>query len=196
MPNPPASFVGREAELRAVGAAMKRGNVVVVCGVGGLGKTSLACKAVSKHLGARLSAAVMVGLRRQPLQQALVEIVRALAQLAERQHADWSAMASEEELITVALDLAEQREAVVVLDDLHHVLPGAEELLLMIARYARRSLWLATSRIEPAGPELAGQIIRLGPLPDKKLTELARLINPGLKSGNVRRNVEAAGGSP
>jgi hypothetical protein len=185
VPNAPATFVGRSDELRAIAAAGKRGPVVVVCGAGGLGKTALATAAVKK---ARTPRAVMVSARAaEPLVQVLVDVVRALGHPAPREDAD---------LAMLAIDLAERERAVVILDDLHHVLPEATGFLVAAARYARRAKWIATSRVEPAVPELDGQIIRLDPLAERHLASLAKLVDRKLTRVQAAEIAKRAEGSP
>jgi len=185
VPNAPATFVGRSDELRAIAAASKRGPVVVLCGAGGLGKTALATAAVKKGRAPR---AVMVSARAgEPLSQMLVDVVRALGHPAPREDAD---------LAMLAIDLAERERAVVVLDDLHHVLPEAKAFLVAAARYANRAKWIATSRVEPSAPELHGQILTLEPLAEKHLASLAKLVDRKLTKAQAAEIAKRAEGSP
>ena len=187
VPNAPATFVGRNDELRAIASAGKRGPVVVLCGAGGLGKTALATAAVKKAFG-RTRRAVMVSARAgEPLAQMLVDVVRALGHPAPREDAD---------LAMLAIDLAERERAVVMLDDLHHVLPEATAFLVAVARYAERAKWIATSRAEPSSPELDGQILRLEPLAEKHLASLAKLVDRKLTRAQAAEIAKRAEGSP
>ncbi len=196
VPNPPATFLGRREELRTLRAMLRRAPVLVVCGVGGLGKTSLAAAAVQAHLRERLERAVMVGLRAsKPFGQVLLELVRALGCLG---GAPAIALPGrdDEELAMDAIDLAEAHEAVVLLDDVHHAMTEAERLLVSVARYARRSRWIATSRVVPSAPELAGQVLRLGPLTERQLAALAREVDPELSRARALSVAREAAGSP
>jgi hypothetical protein len=187
VPNAPPTFVGRNDELRAIAAASKRGPVIVLCGAGGLGKTALATAAVKKAFG-KSPRAVMVSARSgEPLAQMLVDVVRALGHPAPREDAD---------LAMLAIDLAERERAVVLLDDLHHVLPEATAFLVAVARYAQRAKWIATSRTEPSAPELDGQILRLEPLADKHLAALAKLVDRKLTKTAAAEIAKRAEGSP
>lgn len=188
VPNAPATFVGRNDEVRAITVAGKRGPVVVLCGAGGLGKTALATAAVKKAFGRSHGRAVMVSVRAgEPLAQVLVDVVRALGHPAPREDAD---------LAMLAIDLAERERAVVVLDDLHHVLPEATAFLVAVARYAERAKWIATSRVEPSAPELDGQILRLEPLAEKHLASLAKLVDRKLTRAQAAEIAKRAEGSP
>ena len=188
VPNAPASFVGRSEDLERIRAAAKRGPLVVVTGPGGIGKTSLATAAVRDVFGSRASRAVMVGARASsPAQQVLVDVVRALGNIEPRDAID---------LAMHAIDLAEERKAMVVLDDVHRVLPEIEPALVAIARYARRSVWIATSRVHVGAPELAGQTVELSPLAEKDLAKLARIVDPKISATNAARVARDAEGSP
>ncbi len=187
VPNAPPTFVGRSDELRAIAAASKRGPVVVLCGPGGLGKTALATAAVKKAFGPKPRAVMVSARAGEPLAQVLVDIVRALGHPAPREDAD---------LAMLAIDLAERERAVVMLDDLHHVLPEATAFLVAAARYARRAKWIATSRAEPSAPELDGQILRLDPLAERHLASLAKLVDRKLTRAQAAAIAKRAEGSP
>ncbi|HEY1960016.1 MAG TPA: AAA family ATPase [Polyangiaceae bacterium] len=189
VPNAPATFVGRREELRAVARAHRRGPVVVLCGAGGLGKTALASAAVRELFADRAARAVMVGARAgEPFRQAMADVLRALGHAPLRSDAD--------DLTSVAIDLAEARRAIVVIDDVHHALAEATEALVTIARYARRAVWIATSRVAPEHDELAGQIVRLEPLGQKHLAKLARIVDPKMRATDATRIAREAAGSP
>jgi len=205
MPNPPATFVGRRDELKAIKAATKRGPLVVLCGVGGLGKTSLAAATLHALFRDRVKRAITVRFRAsQPARQRLVDLVSALEHLivpAARSSQPSEAgatglAASDEDLTMLAIDLAEAHGAFVVLDDVHHGMPDLVSLLTAIARHAQRSTWIATSRVEPVAAELVGQVIRLGPIGERHLTSLARLFNPSLSKSKAVELARDASGSP
>src|SRR6185437_9648861 len=156
---------------------------------GGLGKTALASAAVRELFGDRASRAVMVAARAgEPFRQTLADVVRAFGHAPPR--------AEDEDLTGVAIDLAEARRAIVVLDDVHHALAEATRTLVAVARYARRAIWIATTRVAPASDELAGQIVRLEPLGEKHLAKLARIVDPKMRAGDAARIAREADGSP
>ena len=148
VPNAPATFVGRRRELDEIRAASKRGPLVIVCGPGGIGKTALATAAVRDVFAHRAARAVMVSARASPIRQVFVDLLRALGLAKNVEPRDAI------DLTMHVIDLAEERRALVVLDDVHHVMPEIEPMLVAIAQYARRSAWIATSRSDVNAPEL------------------------------------------
>ncbi len=190
VPNAPATFVGRRHELEEIRTAANRGPLVVVCGPGGIGKTALATAAVRDVFATRATRAVMVSARASPVRQVFVDLLRALG-LAENVEPRDAI-----DLTMHVIDLAEERRALVVLDDMHHVMPDIEPMLVAIARYARRSAWIATSRVMVNAPELAGQTVDLAPLAAKDLATLARLVDPKISRASADRVAREAEGSP
>ncbi|MFT3768096.1 MAG: AAA family ATPase [Minicystis sp.] len=199
LPNPPALFVGRKAEMDALDAAVARGPVVVVAGEGGIGKSALVLQFLQQRRAAEVDGAVFASLRgADPREHVALGIARALVQAAGLRSVAWSELlGAPDALGALALDLAEARGAWVVLDDLHHG-DAAEVLALLrqIARYARRSRWLATTRALPAADELAGQILTLDPMKPAEMLKLARALDPSASPAAQRRAVAAAAGSP
>ncbi len=120
----------------------------------------------------------------------------ALEHLGTAQTVATGVAASDDDLTMLAIDLAEAHEAFVVLDDVHHGLPDMLSVLVAIARHARRSTWIATSRVEPVASELVGQAIRLGPIGERHLVSLARLFNPSLSKAKAVELARDASGSP
>ena len=85
----------------------------------------------------------------------------------------------------------------VLLDDLHHAdRAQVRDLLLQLARYARRSRWIAIGRDELSIAELPGQVLRLGPMQESELREVAAAIAPDASGDTVRAAVDRAAGSP
>src|SRR5262245_30273607 len=116
LPNPPPVFVGREDEARRLRTAVARGPVAVVCGLGGLGKTSLVLHVLREEPD-QLVKTVFVSLRPgDPPEQLLVEVLRALLSFEGSDAPPWRRLlANSEMMLVTALDLAESREARVVL---------------------------------------------------------------------------------
>jgi hypothetical protein len=196
LPNPPALFVGRRREAAELAALIKRAPVTVVYGIGGVGKTSLVLATMRRRYAAQVERTVMLGLRPSAAPgEVQLDLLRALAGrpldgVATRVH-DADAYAAR------AIDLAEHAGRWVVLDDLHHGDPRfVGELLARVARFARRSRWIATSRLRPETPELVHQTLALGAMPERELDELARRARPGLTRDDCARTVRASSGSP
>jgi hypothetical protein len=201
LPNPPVQFVGRGAERLELAAALARAPVTVVSGLGGLGKTALSLSVLHGELAQAVPRALFVGLRPgEPIGQAILEVARALAASIDDRQPSWPQLLEDpEQSLELVLDLAEEAGAWVLIDDLHHAeLAPARELLGGIARYARHSRWLVTSRVQLHGPELdlAGQQIVLASMAVDELDELARRWSPALDAGARRRLAVAAAGSP
>src|SRR5688572_23828044 len=80
LPNPPPLFVGRAQDSAELTELIARAPVAVVCGVGGVGKTSLVLATLRRRSPAQVERTVMVGLRPADAPwQIQLELVRALA---------------------------------------------------------------------------------------------------------------------
>ena len=62
LPNPPPVYVGRRKESTELGALVKRAPVTMVCGIGGLGKTSLVLATLRRRYPAQVERTVMLDL--------------------------------------------------------------------------------------------------------------------------------------
>jgi hypothetical protein len=201
VPNPPPLFVGRETERKHLAQAVERAPLSVVLGLGGLGKTSLVLHTLHRDFAEHVEQTAMVNLRPgHSVTEACLEVARALVQLHGGEPVSWAKMAEDPPLLVESIiDLAEATDAFVVLDDLHNGEPEAtHQLLVQIARYARRSRWIGTSRLDPAGPglDLAGQVVSLGPMSNLELAELARRFQPDLDPRRAESLARDAAGSP
>jgi hypothetical protein len=197
LPNPPPLFVGRRREAAELAALIKRAPVTVVYGVGGVGKTSLVLATLRRRHAAQVARTVMLGLRPSDAPgEVQLDLLRALA--GRPLGADVAMRAYDADAYAArAIDLAEHTGRWVVLDDLHHADPQfVGELLARVARFARRSRWIATSRVRPDTPELAHQTLALGAMSERELDELARRARPGLPRERCARTVRASSGSP
>src|SRR5262245_26844162 len=121
LPNPPPVFVGRRRETAELAAMIKRAPVTVVCGIGGVGKTSLVLATLRRCHPAQVDRTVMVGLRpAEPPGQLQLELARALAGTLVLA-AGWATRGYEPDAYAEGIiDLAERAGLWVVLDDLHH----------------------------------------------------------------------------
>lgn len=199
LPNPPPIFLGRADEHERLAAAIERAPVSIVWGLGGLGKTSLALAVIHERFTPRVDRTLFVSLRTVDVSSHVaVEVTRALCAARGIHAVDWNALLGDEQrLVQTAIDLAEEGEYWVVIDDLHNGDAASTQVLLRdVARYARRSRWIATSRADWPLPELEGQRIQLPGLSDGALDELARRIDPGLSQEELERLVATAAGSP
>ncbi len=199
LPNPPPIFIGRGQERDRLVATVERAPVSIVWGLGGLGKTSLALTVVHERFARQVDHTLFVSLRAADASaNVAVEVTRALCAAQGLQSVDWNALlGNERELVQTAIDLAEEGAYWLVIDDLHNGTNASTEALLRdVARYARRSRWIATSRIDWPLPEIKEQRLQLGGLTDGELVELAQRIDPDLSSHDLKRIVATAGGSP
>lgn len=154
LPRRGTSFVGREADLARVVAALENSPLVTLTGVGGVGKTRIAveaaararprfadggwlCELASLHDDGPVSEAVAVALRVQQRQGLTIE--------------------------QSVIEYLRGRELLLVLDNCEHVLDAAARLLDQIVRHCPGVLVLATSR-EALGVE-GERILPLAPLP-------------------------------
>lgn len=199
LPNPPPLFVGRQREMEALAAAMLRCPVVVLCGPGGLGKTALALWGIGQLPEFAVERALLIDIRPgQPVEDVRLQIIRVLARAQGIERVDWTDILHDEESIGGALiDLAESGGYWIVLDDLHHIGPtAAASLLLLLARYARRSRWIVTSRTLPSVAELLPQYIILDGLADEDLRRLGATFAPSITEAELTTAIASSGGSP
>ena len=196
VPNPPAVFVGRSEESNALAQALSRGPVAVLTGPGGLGKTALVLRHVHSQAPEQRERTLFIevapGTAAVSLRITLLEAFQAATQL----ELDWDELKSEPEAALAELiDLAEDGPWWVVLDDLHHAEAG-EQLLDEVARFARNSRWLVTSRSVNPLPVLAGQIIELRGLSSAELDELSTQWGPDVDAAKRRQAIARCAGSP
>lgn len=193
VPRSPAVFVGREADLARALDVLTRSGAVILTGVGGLGKTSLACRVVEELGGAE--DAVFVDLA--PGASLVLEVGRALARGEGFATADWSTFAHDPAAgLEAVLDLAEAASRLVVVDDLHLAADGAEAALHRLTRLCRRSRWVVTSRRAPEWPGSEEQTVPLDPLAVDDVERLLAACAPHVADGERRAIARAAGGSP
>lgn len=193
VPRSPAVFVGRDGELGRALEVVGRSGVVVVTGVGGLGKTSLACRVV-EALDAT-SHAVFVDVAAGA--HLALEIGRALARAEGFATADWSGFTRDPEaMLDAVIDLAEGAARVVVIDDLHDAAPGADEAVHRLVRLCRRSRWIVTSRRAPTWPGSEEHTVPLAPLADEDVERLVAACAPQVPPHDRRAIVRASAGSP
>jgi predicted ATPase/class 3 adenylate cyclase len=137
LPAQSSAFVGREAQLAEVAAALKASRVVTLTGVGGVGKTRLAVQAAAELLPDFRDGAWLVELAPAVEPSAVVEVVASALGVPERQGQSLSASVA---------DFLHNKESLIVLDNCEHLIDTVAALVEQaIARSAHVSV-LATSR--------------------------------------------------
>jgi hypothetical protein len=196
LPNAPAVFAGRVAEIEWLASALERGPLAAVTGPAGIGKSSLVLRTLAERFGDHLHRTVYLGIRPgEPTDQVRLDLTRVLA-TATRKKVDLAEAAVDPETLTETLiDLAEDGQLIVVLDDVHHAdASEMNEMLTMLVSYARESRWIVTSRVDIAVRAVAGQSLALGAMADADLMALARLLQSGEE--HIHDAVAASSGSP
>jgi predicted ATPase/DNA-binding CsgD family transcriptional regulator len=153
---PLTSFIGREAELDKVGAALRQYRLVTLVGPGGVGKTRLAMRALAEEPSAFVDlASLPAGADRE----AVARTVAAALGMVEPAGLN---------SLTAVSDQLSSAPTVVVLDNCEHLVDGAASVAEHLV--ARGGMVLATSRELLA---VAGEhVMQVGPLPDDVATTL------------------------
>jgi hypothetical protein len=199
LPNAPPLFVGRAGETAQLAAMLRRAPVSVVRGLGGIGKTSLVLHTLHRAFPAEAQQALFIGLRpADPKVDTMVEIMRAVAAAGGLTRVEWAGLLDDPDaLLQTLIDHTEARGAWVVLDDLHHAdTARARAALAALARYARATRWVVTTRVDPEVPELADQTLALGGMAPADLDELAARCAPERSRIERRQATRASAGSP
>jgi len=136
LPNAPALFVGREAETGQLAEAIGRAPVAVVWGLGGLGKTALVSRTLTRHFAREAERTVFLRLAAHDSgDQLRLELVRALVSACRVERVDWERLLADHELLVgVAIDLAEGAGLWVVLDDVQLAAGPSRARLADLAR--------------------------------------------------------------
>ncbi|MGI9609784.1 MAG: LuxR C-terminal-related transcriptional regulator, partial [Acidimicrobiia bacterium] len=154
LPHEASSFVGRQAELEEVAAAVASSRLVSVVGPGGIGKTRLAMRAASDLSEVNSIDPIWVDLATVVAPgQAIQALVAALGVLEPGQRT----------YEQVAIDLLRQRTALLVLDNCEHVLDAVATMVEQILAACATVTVLLTSRIRLAVPH--EHVVHLGGLP-------------------------------
>lgn len=197
LPNPPASFVGRQEEVASVTASLKDTHVTVLVGPGGVGKTALALHTLHKRFPKRVPHCLYLSLpSHQDELELRREIVRALV-AASRTEIDWCLVQEHPDaLVEVLLDLAEAGPYWLVLDDVDVQEGHADSLLEVLSLYARSSRYLVLARIAPRADLASGRVLEVGGLDEDAALALGRQLGKGLSAAELSEAVRASGGSP
>jgi predicted ATPase/DNA-binding SARP family transcriptional activator len=143
------SFVGREQELRQVGALIERSRLVTLVGTGGAGKTRLAGEVADRLNGRGSDGVWMVELA--PVTEPDDVASTALGSLGtlEQQILERPALGHRDALSRLIESLAD-KDVVLILDNCEHLLDAAAKLAEHLLGQCPRLTVLATSR-EPLG---------------------------------------------
>lgn len=194
-PNPSSHFVGRDREVTELRALLDRAPLVLLCGPAGIGKSATVLATVpSSSPRART---VFVPLGRLPDEVPPDrELLQALAAAASVTSIAWSSLLRTPGRLTeVLLDLAEEAKLTVILDG---VRPSAflDDLLLLVATYARASKWLVTCE-EPFRSVLSSAPrLVLGSLDEASLHTLAASLAPDWDRARRHDAVVRSAGNP
>jgi predicted ATPase/class 3 adenylate cyclase len=167
LPAQVSSFIGRQAEVTRVAAALGESRVVTITGVGGVGKTRLAIQVAADLLPRYREGAWLVELAPVRDPAGVAEAVAAVFHLAAR-----GGQSLEDSLI----EQLAQKQLLLVLDNCEHLLGSVARLVTRIERTCPGVVVLATSR---EGIAIEGeQLIALPPLeagePGEELERLLR----------------------
>jgi predicted ATPase len=153
LPAQVSSFIGRQAEMARVAAALGESRVVTITGVGGVGKTRLALQVAADLLPHYREGAWLVELASVRDPARVAEAVAAVFHLAGR-----TGQSVEDSLI----DALGSKQLLLVLDNCEHLLGTVARLVTRIERECTGVVVLATSR---EGMAIEGeQLIALPPL--------------------------------
>ncbi|MFZ0832717.1 MAG: adenylate/guanylate cyclase domain-containing protein, partial [Mycobacterium sp.] len=153
LPAQVSSFIGRQADVARVTAALTNSRVVTITGVGGVGKTRLAIQVAAELLPSYREGAWLVELASVRDPEGVVDVVAEAFRLTPR-----SGQSLEDSLI----DQLTHKQLLLVLDNCEHLLGTVARLVTRIERKCSGVVILATSR---EGMAIDGeQVIALPPL--------------------------------
>ena len=187
-PRPPAVFVGRDRELAQLERGLARVPVAVVCGLAGVGKSSLAYAAAEGWKGPTVHARAT-----GPELTAVVEDLRRAVTPAAAE------LRTDDERCRALARALDDAGALAVVDDLHVLAPDAQARLLgAVGAHLARGRLIATSRERPASAQGYDRVeIHLGGLPARAARELWSALDElrGATAG-FQRAFDATGGNP
>jgi predicted ATPase/class 3 adenylate cyclase/Tfp pilus assembly protein PilF len=137
LPASRTSFVGREADVRDLDAALAAAPLVTLVGPGGVGKTRLALEAGRRHVGARASGVWFVDLSSATEPQQVLPAIAAALGVREEPGRSLAA--------TLTANIA-THDTLVIVDNCEHLLAAAADAVDLILRAGDQVRVLATSR--------------------------------------------------
>jgi predicted ATPase len=180
LPAPTTSFLGREAQVAAVGEALCAHRLVTLVGVGGVGKTRLAVHTAAAVLGNYRDGAWLVELAPILDGADVDEAVAAVFAVAPQADRSW---------LDGLIESLRARQLLLVLDNCEHVLDAVVPLAERLLAQCRDVTVLATSRESlGVGGEWAWPVPSLDVGPDSTASALfverARAVEPTFDPGN------------
>lgn len=150
VPAPCAIFVGREEPRRRIEHALQHVPVVLVCGVPGIGKSTLAFSIAERWAGPAVYRRIADG---EPVSRLLDDVRRILAR------GSVAELDSDDERMGELTKQLDDAQALLVIDDLHRLDPGERtRLVLGLGQLLHRGRMILTTRERP---ELGTGIDRL-----------------------------------
>ncbi|MFP4514213.1 MAG: ATP-binding protein, partial [Acidimicrobiales bacterium] len=147
LPEPLTSFVGREEDIRGVSAALSNGRIVVLTGVGGVGKSRLAVHVAREVADDYADGVRVCDLSGADRSEAVADVVATALGVLPAEGAGPA---------DGLVELLRAKDLLLVLDNCEHVAAGASALADRVARACPEVDLLVTSR-QPLG--VAGQQI-------------------------------------
>lgn len=167
LPAQVSSFIGRQAEMSRVAAALGESRVVTITGVGGVGKTRLVLQVAADLLPCYREGAWLVELAPVRDPNGVADVLAAVFHLTAR---------GSQSLEDTLIEMLAQKQLLLVLDNCEHLLGAVARIVTRIERASPGVVVLATSR---EGLAIDGeQIIALPPLDTGEPgEEIERLVN-------------------